>query len=56
MPEHTEHRLTVRAAHDIMQDHRRCSLDSCPDKLEAYQTLVDHGVVIPERRAEKYLR
>ncbi|WP_171048425.1 hypothetical protein [Nocardia cyriacigeorgica] len=56
MPEHSERRLTIGAAHDIMQDHRRCSLDSCAEKRQAYQTLVDHGVVVPDRRAERYLR
>lgn len=49
-------RMSVRTAHAIMRSHRRCGIDSCPHKRDAYQTLVAVGVIRPDARAERYLR
>ncbi|MFE3442419.1 hypothetical protein ACFXNW_05255 [Nocardia sp. NPDC059180] len=51
-----EPRMSVRTAHGIMRSHRRCSIDSCPHKRDAYQTLVAFGVITPDTRVERYLR
>ncbi|MGY1945002.1 hypothetical protein [Nocardia asiatica] len=46
-------RLDIEHAHATMQDHVRCSIDSCPDKAYAYWTLVDAGHVVPDVRAQR---
>ncbi|MFE3441651.1 hypothetical protein ACFXNW_01310 [Nocardia sp. NPDC059180] len=49
-------RMCVQDAHEIMQDHRRCSIAGCPDKRDAYRTLVDARVIVPDARAERYMQ
>ncbi|NEW28439.1 hypothetical protein [Nocardia cyriacigeorgica] len=49
-------RMSARTAHGLMQVHRRCSIESCPHKRDAYRTLVAIGAITPDRRAERYLR
>ncbi len=46
-------RLDIEHAHATMQDHVRCSIDSCPEKAYAYWTLVDAGHILPDERAQR---
>ncbi|NEW38196.1 hypothetical protein GV794_18635 [Nocardia cyriacigeorgica] len=52
----TAPRMSVRMAHGVMQAHRRCSIESCPHKRDAYRTLVAVGAITPDQRAERYVR
>ncbi|MBF6085905.1 hypothetical protein [Nocardia cyriacigeorgica] len=49
-------RMSARMAHATMQSHRRCSIDSCPHKRDAYRTLVAVGAIVPDQRAERFMR
>jgi len=49
-------RMSVRMAHGVMQSHRRCSIESCPHRRDAYRTLVAVGAITPDQRAERYVR
>ncbi|MBF6077949.1 hypothetical protein [Nocardia beijingensis] len=46
-------RLDIEHAHATMQNHVRCSIDSCPDKADAYWTLVKAGHIVPDERAQR---
>jgi hypothetical protein len=48
--------FTVAGAHAVMQQHRRCGLDRCARKRAALRVLVQAGRVVPDPRADKYLR
>lgn len=48
--------MSVDTAHGVMQMHRRCSIAGCPDKRDAYRTLVDARVIVPDSRAERYVQ
>ncbi|MFE3441527.1 hypothetical protein ACFXNW_00690 [Nocardia sp. NPDC059180] len=49
-------RMSARTAHSTMQVHRRCSIEDCPHKRDAYRTLVALGAITPDRRAERFVR
>ncbi|MFE3441900.1 hypothetical protein ACFXNW_02595 [Nocardia sp. NPDC059180] len=52
----TAPRMSARTAHGLMQSHRKCSIESCPHKRDAYRTLVAVGAITPDQRAERYVR
>lgn len=45
--------LTTAQAHDTMQLHRQCGMDSCERKRAAYWALVAEGRIRPDGRAER---
>ncbi|WP_028476181.1 hypothetical protein [Nocardia sp. CNY236] len=49
-------RMTVDIAHHVMRFHAPCSVSDCPDKRDAYGTLVAAGVIVPDQRVERYVR
>ncbi|WP_280230585.1 hypothetical protein [Nocardia cyriacigeorgica] len=49
-------RMSAQTAHALMQTHRRCSIEDCPHKRDAYRTLVAVGAITPDQRAERYVR
>ncbi|MGK8520946.1 hypothetical protein ACRS6B_05015 [Nocardia asteroides] len=49
-------RLDIEHAHEVMQGHVRCGIDSCSDKAYAYWTLVDAGHIVPDERAQRRVR
>ncbi|MBF6100934.1 hypothetical protein IU510_23085 [Nocardia cyriacigeorgica] len=49
-------RMSAQTAHTLMQVHRRCSIEDCPHKRDAYRTLVAVGAITPDLRAERYMR
>ncbi|TLG11423.1 hypothetical protein FEK35_11995 [Nocardia cyriacigeorgica] len=49
-------RMSARTAHGLMQAHRRCSIEDCPHKRDAYRTLVAVGAITPDQRVERYMR
>ncbi len=48
--------MTVDIAHQVMRYHYPCSVGDCPDKRDAYGTLVAAGVIVPDQRVERYVR
>ncbi len=48
--------MSAQTAHALMQTHRRCSIEDCPHKRDAYRTLVAVGAITPDLRAERYMR
>ncbi|WP_280201414.1 hypothetical protein [Nocardia cyriacigeorgica] len=48
--------MSVQRARDVMQLYRRRTLESSPEKRAAYRTLVQAGVIVPDPRAERFLR
>jgi hypothetical protein len=41
--------FTVTQAHTVMQQHMSCDVDRCARKAAAFATLVDAGLLIPDR-------
>jgi hypothetical protein len=46
--------LTVPRAHQLMQAHRLCTVESCPCKSSAFFTLCRAGHIVPDRRSERW--